>query len=150
MEGVHRYDAVGLLVPSRVLAIALLIRSVFPWFCPSRHSDVSLQGHFHPRIVETLVEQAQKLTLSPRAFYNSVFPKRSQRCSPTRASSGAEAVKTAMKLSRKWAYMKKGVPEGSRVERRGQLPRQNPWGLINMIAALLPISPICQHEHRSR
>ena len=70
----------------------------------------------------TLVEQAQKLTLSSRAFYNSVFGKYAQKVTTMFGydmvlpmNTGAEAVETAIKLSRKWAYEKKGVPEGQAI-----------------------------------
>lgn len=67
----------------------------------------------------TLVEQAQKLTLSSRAFYNSVFGQYARKVTQMFGfdmvlpmNTGAEAVETAIKLSRKWAYEKKGVLEG--------------------------------------
>lgn len=66
----------------------------------------------------TLVEQAQKLTLSSRAFYNSVFGQYAKKITDMLGydmvlpmNTGAEAVETSIKLSRKWAYEKKGVPE---------------------------------------
>lgn len=69
-----------------------------------------------------LVEQAQKLTLSSRAFYNSMFGKFAQQITEMFGydmvlpmNTGAEAVETAVKLSRKWAYEKKGVAEGKAV-----------------------------------
>ncbi|EGN94643.1 hypothetical protein SERLA73DRAFT_187678 [Serpula lacrymans var. lacrymans S7.3] len=87
----------------------------------SAYSAVN-QGHCHPRIVATLVEQAQKLTLSSRAFYNSVFGRFAQEItelfsyeSVLPMNTGAEAVETAVKLARKWAYEKKGVPEGKAI-----------------------------------
>jgi len=87
----------------------------------SAYSAVN-QGHCHPRIVATLVEQAQKLTLSSRAFYNSVFGQYAKKVTSLLGydmvlpmNTGAEAVETAIKLSRKWAYEKKGVPEGKAV-----------------------------------
>ncbi|KIP03032.1 hypothetical protein PHLGIDRAFT_130394 [Phlebiopsis gigantea 11061_1 CR5-6] len=87
----------------------------------SAYSAVN-QGHCHPRILATLVEQAQKLTLSSRAFYNSVFGKYAQKVTSMFGfdmvlpmNTGAEAVETAIKLSRKWAYEKKGVPEGQAI-----------------------------------
>ncbi|KAL4077515.1 ornithine-oxo-acid aminotransferase [Scleroderma citrinum] len=83
----------------------------------SAYSAVN-QGHCHPKIVATLVEQAQKLTLSSRAFYNSVFGRFARQITETFSyesvlpmNTGAEAVETGVKLARKWAYMKKGVPE---------------------------------------
>ncbi|KAF9239446.1 pyridoxal phosphate-dependent transferase [Melanogaster broomeanus] len=76
----------------------------------SAYSAVN-QGHCHPKIVATLVEQAQKLTLSSRAFYNSVFPLFAKQMKETFGydrvlpmNTGAEAVETALKLARKWAY----------------------------------------------
>lgn len=87
----------------------------------SAYSAVN-QGHCHPRIVATLVEQAQKLTLSSRAFYNSVFGQYAKKVTSLLGydmvlpmNTGAEAVETAIKLSRKWAYEKKGVPEGKAI-----------------------------------
>ena len=83
----------------------------------SAYSAVN-QGHCHPKIVNALIEQAKILTLTSRAFYNDklgiyeefitsyfgfdkVLP----------MNTGAEAVETALKLCRKWAYEKKGIPE---------------------------------------
>ena len=70
----------------------------------------------------TLIEQAQRLTLSSRAFYNSVFGRFAQQITEMFGydmvlpmNTGAEAVETAVKLARKWAYMKKGVPEGKAI-----------------------------------
>ncbi|KAF9035728.1 ornithine aminotransferase [Hymenopellis radicata] len=87
----------------------------------SAYSAVN-QGHCHPRIVSALVTQAQRLSLSSRAFYNSVFPSFAQKITATLGydmvlpmNTGAEAVETALKLSRKWAYMVKGVPENSAI-----------------------------------
>ena len=69
-----------------------------------------------------MVEQAQKLTLSSRAFYNSVFGRFAQKITDMFGydmvlpmNTGAEAVETALKLARKWAYEKKGVPEDQAV-----------------------------------
>ncbi|KAI5830544.1 ornithine aminotransferase [Schizophyllum commune Tattone D] len=87
----------------------------------SAYSAVN-QGHCHPRIIQTLVEQSQRLTLSSRAFYNSVFPQFAKKITDTFGydmvlpmNTGAEAVETGIKLARKWAYEKKGVPEGKAV-----------------------------------
>lgn len=87
----------------------------------SAYSAVN-QGHCHPKIVATLIEQAQKLTLSSRAFYNSIFGQFAQQITEMFGydmvlpmNTGAEAVETAVKLARKWAYEKKGVPEGKAV-----------------------------------
>ncbi|KAF9305497.1 ornithine aminotransferase [Mortierella antarctica] len=76
------------------------------------------QGHSHPKIVKALCDQAQKLCLSSRAFYNDVFGQYAKYVTEyfgfdkvLPMNTGAEAVETAIKLSRKWGYMKKGIPE---------------------------------------
>lgn len=83
----------------------------------SAYSAVN-QGHCHPKIINAMVEQAQTLTLTSRAFYNDQLGKFEKLVSETfhydkflPMNSGAEAVETALKLSRKWGYEKKGVPE---------------------------------------
>ena len=83
----------------------------------SAYSAVN-HGHCHPAVVGTLIAQAHKLTLSSRAFHNSVFPKFAKCITELLKydmvlpmNTGAEAVETAMKLARRWAYVKKGVPE---------------------------------------
>lgn len=84
----------------------------------SSYSAVN-QGHCHPKIVQTLIEQAQRLTLVSRAFRNDqlgLFYK--ELCELTNShmvlpmNSGAEAVESAIKAVRKWGYMVKGVPRG--------------------------------------
>ncbi|HIP48091.1 MAG TPA: ornithine--oxo-acid transaminase [Lutibacter sp.] len=83
----------------------------------SAYSAVN-QGHCHPRIIGALTEQAQKLTLTSRAFYNDMLGKQEKYMSELFGfdkllpmNTGAEAVETAIKLTRKWAYEKKGIPE---------------------------------------
>lgn len=85
--------------------------------CLSAYSAVN-QGHCHPRILETLREQAAKVTLTSRAFRNDQLPhlyKALRELSGlSRAlpmNSGAEACETAIKLARKWGYSVKGIPE---------------------------------------
>jgi ornithine--oxo-acid transaminase len=77
------------------------------------------QGHCHPKIVAALVEQAQKVTLTSRAFRNDqlgpLYQQLSELSGYARSlpmNSGAEAVETAIKAARKWAYKVKGVPDG--------------------------------------
>jgi ornithine--oxo-acid transaminase len=86
--------------------------------CLSAYSAVN-QGHCHPRILAAMVEQAQKLTLTSRAFRNDQLPLFYQEiCALTGAhkvlpmNSGAEAVESAIKTVRKWGYEIKGVPDG--------------------------------------
>jgi ornithine--oxo-acid transaminase len=85
--------------------------------CLSAYSAVN-QGHCHPRIMETLVEQAKRLTLVSRAFRNDQLgPFYEELCKLTNShkvlpmNSGAEAVETVIKAVRKWGYKTKGVPE---------------------------------------
>jgi len=85
----------------------------------SAYSAVN-QGHCHPRIIQALVDQAQKLTLTSRAFHNNLLGQYAEfiahyfgydRILPM--NTGVEAVETALKLCRKWAYTVKGIPEGA-------------------------------------
>jgi len=82
----------------------------------SAYSAVN-QGHCHPKIVGAMVEQAQKLTLTSRAFYNSRLGEFEKLITELLGyekvlamNSGAEANETALKLARKWAYQVKGIP----------------------------------------
>ena len=84
----------------------------------SAYSAVN-QGHCHPKIVKAMTDQAQKLALTSRAFYNDVLGEWEEfvtrffgydKVLPM--NTGAEADETALKLCRKWAYMKKVVPDG--------------------------------------
>ncbi|KAH7001993.1 pyridoxal phosphate-dependent transferase [Ilyonectria destructans] len=83
----------------------------------SAYSAVN-QGHCHPELVKALTEQASRLTLSSRAFHNDVFPKWAEKVRSVFGydmvlpmCTGAEAVETAIKVARKWAYKVKGVPQ---------------------------------------
>ena len=82
----------------------------------SAYSAVN-QGHCHPKIIDTLINQAKRLTLTSRAFYNSALGEYEQFITTLFGydkvlpmNTGAEGVETALKLARKWAYEKKGVP----------------------------------------
>lgn len=99
-EGVHVWDIEG--------------KQYFDFL--SAYSAVN-QGHCHPRIVNAMTEQAQKLTLTSRAFFNSNLGKYEQFVTSyfgydkvLPMNTGAEAVETAIKIARKWAYDVKGVP----------------------------------------
>ena len=85
--------------------------------CLSAFSAVN-QGHCHPRIVETLIEQAQKIQLTSRAFRNDQLgPFYEKICKLSGyemalpMNTGAEAVETAIKAARKWGYTIKGIPD---------------------------------------
>ena len=101
-EGVHVWDVAG----KRYLD------------CLSAYSAVN-QGHCHPRIAAAMIEQAQRLTLTSRAFRNDQLPAfYEELCELTGShmalpmNSGAEAVESALKTVRKWGYEVKGVPDG--------------------------------------
>lgn len=86
--------------------------------CLASYSAVN-QGHCHPRILETLIEQAHKVTLTSRAFRNDQLPLLYRELHELTGfdmtlpmNSGAEAVETAVKAARKWGYKVKGIPEG--------------------------------------
>lgn len=83
----------------------------------SAYSAVN-QGHCHPKIINSLIGQAQKLTLTSRAFYNNQLGVYEEFITKyfgydkvLPMNTGAEAVETAIKLCRKWAYEKKGIQE---------------------------------------
>jgi ornithine--oxo-acid transaminase len=86
--------------------------------CLSSYSAVN-QGHCNPAILQTLVEQAHRVTLTSRAFRNDQLPLFLRDVAELTGldkvlpmNTGAEAVETAIKISRKWGYMVKGIPSG--------------------------------------
>jgi ornithine--oxo-acid transaminase len=86
--------------------------------CLASYSAVN-QGHCHPRILQTLIEQAHRVTLTSRAFRNDQLPLLYRDLHQLTGfdmalpmNSGAEAVETAVKVARKWGYKIKGIPEG--------------------------------------
>ena len=100
-EGVHVWDVEG--------------RQYYDFL--SSYSAVN-QGHCHPRIVDALTKQANKLALTSRAFYNSVLGEYEEYVTKffgydkvLPMNTGAEADETAIKLCRKWAYKQKGIAE---------------------------------------
>ncbi|MCL1827216.1 MAG: ornithine--oxo-acid transaminase [Candidatus Cloacimonetes bacterium] len=87
----------------------------------SAYSAVN-QGHCHPKIVKAMIEQAQTCCLTSRAFYNNKLGEYERFVTEffgfemvLPMNSGAEAVETAMKISRKWGYEKKGIPTNKAV-----------------------------------
>jgi len=86
--------------------------------CLAAYSAVN-QGHCHPKIIATLMEQARKVTLTSRAFRNDQLPLLYKQLHELTGfdmalpmNSGAEAVETAVKTARKWGYTVKGIPDG--------------------------------------
>lgn len=85
----------------------------------SAYSAVN-QGHCHPKIVNAMTEQAKTLSLTSRAFYNDMLGKYEKYATETfhfdkllPMNTGAEAVETALKICRKWAYEEKGIAENN-------------------------------------
>ncbi|MDO6435338.1 ornithine--oxo-acid transaminase [Flavitalea sp. BT771] len=85
--------------------------------CLSGYSAVN-QGHCHPKIINALVEQAQQLTLTSRAFHSNTLGEYAQYITTLFGydkvlpmNTGVEAVETAIKLCRRWGYQVKGIPE---------------------------------------
>ncbi|KAL2912603.1 ornithine aminotransferase [Polyrhizophydium stewartii] len=87
----------------------------------SAYSAVN-QGHAHPKILKALTDQASRLALSSRAFYNDVFGVYAKYITDyfgfdmvLPMNTGAEGVETAVKLARKWGYMRKGIPNNQAI-----------------------------------
>ena len=83
----------------------------------SAYSAVN-QGHCHPRLIDVMQDQIQELTLTSRAFYNSLLGEFEEYITGyfgfdkvLAMNTGVEAVETAIKLCRKWAYRKKGIAD---------------------------------------
>ncbi|KXS19891.1 ornithine aminotransferase [Gonapodya prolifera JEL478] len=132
----------------------------------SAYSAVN-QGHSHPKIVGTLIFQAQTLALSSRAFYNDQFGKYAEFVTKffgfemvLPMNTGAEAVETALKVARKWGYLRKGIPENKAII----LAAQNNFhgrtiGIITMstdpdakneFGPYLPnVGPVCPVTHKT-
>lgn len=117
LYGAHNYDPLDVVITKA--------RGIWVWDVEgkkyldflSAYSAVN-QGHCHPRIVKTLLEQARQLTITSRAFRNDQWPFLAKElCDMTGyemvlpMNSGAEAVETAIKAARKWAYQKKDIPQ---------------------------------------
>ena len=86
--------------------------------CLAAYSALN-QGHCHPRILDALIEQAHRVTLTSRAFRNDQLPLLAKEIHELTGmemmlpmNSGAEAVETAVKVARKWGYQVKGIPDG--------------------------------------
>lgn len=86
--------------------------------CLAAYSAVN-QGHCHPRLVQALVQQASRVTLTSRAFRNTELPAFCETLADLCGmemvlpmNTGAEAVETAIKAARRWGYQRKGIPAG--------------------------------------
>ncbi|HNO67418.1 MAG TPA: ornithine--oxo-acid transaminase, partial [Pseudomonadota bacterium] len=116
--GAHNYKPLSVVIEKASGAWVTDVEGKRYLDCLGAYSAVN-QGHSHPRIVAALVEQAQRVTLTSRAFRNDQLPLFEkelcellgyERMLPM--NSGAEAVETAIKLARRWGYQKKGIPDG--------------------------------------
>nr|VZI30090.1 unnamed protein product [Spirometra erinaceieuropaei] len=115
----------------------------------SAYSAVS-QGHCHPKVVEALIEQAKKLTLTSRAFYNEVLGEYESYITKLFGydkvlpmNTGVEGGETALKLARKWAYKVKGIPKN---EARIVFAEQNFWGRT-LAACSSSTDPSCYEDY---
>ena len=116
--GAHNYHPLDLVIHSAQGAWVTDVQGKRYLDCLSSYSALN-QGHAHPRLIATLIEQAQRVTLTSRAFRNDQLPLFSkelcellgmERMLPM--NTGAEAVETAIKAARRWGYTKKGIPAG--------------------------------------
>ncbi|MBM3274561.1 MAG: ornithine--oxo-acid transaminase [Candidatus Sericytochromatia bacterium] len=114
--GAHNYHPLGLVISEAHGAWVTDLEGKRYLDCLSAYSAVN-QGHAHPRILEALIEQAKRVTLTSRAFHNDklgLFYKKladltgMDKVLPM--NSGTEAVETAIKAARKWGYQVKGIP----------------------------------------
>jgi ornithine--oxo-acid transaminase len=114
--GAHNYHPLGLVIAEASGAWVTDLEGNRYLDCLSAYSAVN-QGHAHPRILEALVAQARRVTLTSRAFHNDklglFYKKLIDMTGMARAlpmNSGTEAVETALKAARKWGYEIKGIP----------------------------------------
>jgi ornithine--oxo-acid transaminase len=116
--GAHNYHPLDLVIDHAEGAWVTDVEGKRYLDCLSSYSAVN-QGHCHPRILATLVEQASRVTLTSRAFRNDQLgpfcEELAQLCGMEMVlpmNTGAEAVETAIKAARRWGYRTKGIPDG--------------------------------------
>lgn len=115
--GAHNYHPLGVVIAKAKGPFMWDVEGKKYFDFLSAYSAVN-QGHCHPKIVQAMIDQCQTVTLTSRAFYNDCLGPYEKYVTETFGydkvlpmNSGAEADETALKLCRKWAYMKKGLPE---------------------------------------
>ena len=115
----------------------------------SAYSAVN-QGHCHPKIVQALKDQAEKLTLTSRAFYNDQLGMYEKYVTSMFGydkvlpmNTGVEGGETAVKLARKWAYLVKGVPDG---QAKVVFAENNFWGRT-LAACSSSSDPSCYQDY---
>ncbi|AMW05951.1 ornithine--oxo-acid transaminase [Gemmatimonas phototrophica] len=116
--GAHNYHPLDLVIAEAKGAWVTDVEGNRYLDCLSAYSAVN-QGHCHPRLLRTLVEQASRVTLTSRAFRNDQLggfcEDLAQLCGMEMVlpmNTGAEAVETAIKAARRWGYRTKGIPDG--------------------------------------
>lgn len=116
--GAHNYHPLDLVIAEAKGAWVTDVEGRRYLDCLSAYSAVN-QGHCHPRLLQTLVEQASRVTLTSRAFRNDQLggfcEELAQLCGMEMVlpmNTGAEAVETAIKAARRWGYRTKGIPDG--------------------------------------
>jgi len=114
--GAHNYDPLDVVIDRAEGVWVYDVDGKKYLDCLSAYSALN-QGHVHPVILNALIEQSKKLTLTSRAFRNDQLPLLYKELSEMTGydmslpmNSGAEAVETAIKLAHKWAYQVKGIP----------------------------------------
>ena len=115
--GAHNYHPLDVVVERAAGAWVYDVNGRKYLDCLSAYSAVN-QGHCHPRIIEALKEQAERVTLTSRAFRNDQLPlfaaELAQACGMEMVlpmNTGAEAVETAIKACRRWGYARKNIPQ---------------------------------------
>ncbi len=115
--GAHNYHPLGVVIARGKGPFVWDVEGKKYFDFLSAYSAVN-QGHCHPKIIEAMIDQAQKVTLTSRAFYNDCLGPYEKYVTETFGydkvlpmNSGAEADETALKLCRRWGYDKKGLPE---------------------------------------
>lgn len=116
--GAHNYHPLPIVVESASGAWVTDIGGRRYLDCLSAYSALN-QGHAHPKILEAFITQAQRVTLTSRAFHNDQLPLFCRDLAVLTGldqvlpmNSGAEAVETAIKAARRWGYARKGIPNG--------------------------------------
>ncbi|MGI9090932.1 MAG: ornithine--oxo-acid transaminase [Gemmatimonadaceae bacterium] len=116
--GAHNYHPLDIVVDHASGAWVYDVEGRRYLDCLSAYSALN-QGHCHPRIMATMIEQAHRVTLTSRAFRNEQLPLFSEELAAICGmemvlpmNSGAEAVETAIKAARRWGYEVKGIPDG--------------------------------------
>ncbi|MBO4481321.1 MAG: ornithine--oxo-acid transaminase [Bacteroidales bacterium] len=115
--GAHNYHPLGVVIARGKGPFVWDVEGKKYFDFLSAYSAVN-QGHCHPKIINAMIDQAQKVTLTSRAFYNDCLGPFEKYVTETFGydkvlpmNSGAEADETALKLCRRWGYDKKGLPE---------------------------------------